>query len=164
VIGEFVGAPRRAGDDGKPDHIRLEIERHVRDPFVNQREFHRKFRGHECRQRRERERLIPQRFFPDASAVPVKRAFRRNQRDVQRTVPLGACCRRHHGDGASSRGSPGGQVHWRAAAIKKTAAAIEENNLPCEAPQNGGRAGREDDFEDLSERAKRLARAAEPGT
>ena len=37
MIREFVSAPRRAGDDGQPDQIRIQIERHIGDPFVDER-------------------------------------------------------------------------------------------------------------------------------
>ena len=35
VICEFVSTPRRAGDDGEPDQVCLQVERHVGDPFVD---------------------------------------------------------------------------------------------------------------------------------
>ena len=83
MIGQFISAHRRAGDDGQPNEVGIKIKRHIGNAFIEQLQINGNFRRNQRRQRGQRQRLVAQRFFPDAAAMPVKRPFRGNQNNFK---------------------------------------------------------------------------------
>lgn len=96
VVGEFVGADGRARDDREADEIGIQIKRDVGDALVKQLRVCRHIGRNQGGQRGERERLIAQRFFPDAAAMPVEWALGGNQRNFEAPGRSRAFLRREH--------------------------------------------------------------------
>jgi hypothetical protein len=49
AVGQFVGAPGRAGDDGQADQVGLEVFIHILDALVEQHHLGAEFRRHQRR-------------------------------------------------------------------------------------------------------------------
>jgi len=100
----FRAAMKAASDEGQ---IRFESERHVADAFVDEFDVDGQLRRNERGERSEGERLVTQRFFPDAAPVSIVRPFRRNQHHFQAARDGGA---RRGGEHGGTRGGEGGSA------------------------------------------------------
>jgi hypothetical protein len=70
-IGDPVGPLGRAGDGGDAHQVRLEVQVERLDPLVLDGDLGIQLRGHQGRQRRQRERGVAERGLEDAGPVPM---------------------------------------------------------------------------------------------
>src|SRR4051794_19407128 len=79
TVRELVCPAGSAGNYRQADQVRLQIKRNLSNALIKQLNIDWQLRRNQRRECRQCERLISQRLLPDAAAMAVQRALRRNK-------------------------------------------------------------------------------------